>query len=112
MVLQLTAPKGTKQPGDSLVQKGIQKPGRLGPGQHGAAPGTLPQEPRAPKQRSAGGNHGGEKIDFFLIDFDSFSTSQFSKTNKNNCSGAQPKVILSEKRYYCFELNFRDLKLP
>ena len=29
---------------DPLVQKGIQKPGRLGTGQHRAAPGTLPQE--------------------------------------------------------------------
>lgn len=66
-VLQLTAPKGTKQPGDPLVQKGIQKPGRLGPGQHGAAPGILPQELRAPKHRDAGGNHGGEKLIFFLI---------------------------------------------
>ena len=69
MVLQLTAPKGTKQPGDSLVQKGIQKPGRLGNGQYGAAPGTLPQELRALKQRKAGGNHREEKIRvfFFLI---------------------------------------------
>ena len=37
-----------------------------GAGQHGAAPGTLPQELRAPKHRDAGGNHGGEKLIFFF----------------------------------------------
>ena len=50
----------------TLVQKGIQKPGRLGNGQYGAAPGTLPQELRALKQGKAGGNHRGEKISFLF----------------------------------------------
>ena len=49
------------------MQKGIQKPGRLGNGQYGAAPGTLPQELRALKQRKAGGNQRGEKIRVFFF---------------------------------------------
>ena len=98
MVLQLTASEGTKQPGDPLVQQGIQKPGRLGPGQHGAAPGTLPQELRAPKQRNAGGNHRWEKIDFFSDSWIPSPLPSSQKQTKLTAAEHSQKLFLVRKK--------------
>ena len=91
MVLQLTASEGTKQPGDPLVQQGIQKPGRLGPGQHGAAPGTLPQELRAP-------NHRWEKIDFFSDSWIPSPLPSSQKQTKLTAAEHSQKLFLVRKK--------------
>lgn len=98
MVLQLTVPKGTKWPGDPLVGKGIQKPGHLGNGQHGAAPRTVPQELRALKQRRAGGNHRGEKINFFSDSLIPSPLPSFQKQTKIIAMKHSKKLLLVRKK--------------